>query len=75
MPEEDERRGIGPPATRGGIIEKLIKKGFLPGEGSGKTKTLIPTEKGRALISFMPEKIQSPAMTADWQQKLLQIER
>ena len=75
MPEEAERRGIGTPATRAGIIEKLVKKGFLTREGTGKTKNLIPTEKGRALISVMPEEIQSPAMTADWEQKLLQIER
>ena len=75
MPEEAERQGIGTPATRAGIIEKLVKKGFLTREGSGKTKNLIPTEKGRALISVMPEEIQSPAMTADWEQKLLQIER
>ena len=75
MPEEAERRGIGTPATRAGIIEKLVKKGFLTREGSGKTKNLIPTEKGRALIAVMPEEIQSPAMTADWEQQLLQIER
>ena len=75
MPEEAESRGIGTPATRAAIIEKLVKKGFLTREGSGKTKNLIPTEKGRALISVMPEEIQSPAMTADWEQKLLQIER
>ena len=75
MPEEAERRGIGTPATRAGIIEKLVKKGFLTREGTGKIKNLIPTEKGRALISVMPEEIQSPAMTADWEQKLLQIER
>ena len=75
LPKEAERRGIGTPATRAGIIEKLVKKGFLAREGSGKTKNLIPTEKGRALIAVMPEEIQSPAMTADWEQKLLQIER
>ena len=75
LPEEAERRGIGTPATRAGIIEKLVKKGFLTREGTGKTKNLIPTEKGRALISVMPEEIQSPAMTADWEQKLLQIEQ
>ena len=75
MPEEAERQGIGTPATRTGIIEKLVKKGFLTREGSGKTKNLIPTEKGRALIAVMPEEIQSPAMTADWEQQLLQIER
>ena len=75
LPKEAERRGIGTPATRAGIIEKLVKKGFLAREGSGKTKNLISTEKGRALIAVMPEEIQSPAMTADWEQKLLQIER
>ena len=75
LPKEAERRGIGTPATRAAIIEKLVKKGFLTREGSGKTKNLIPTEKGRALISVMPEEIQSPAMTADWEQKLLQIEQ
>ena len=75
MPEEAERRGIGTPATRAAIIEKLVKKGFLTREGTGKTKNLIPTQKGRELIAVMPETIQSPDMTADWEQKLLQIER
>ena len=75
LPDEAERRGIGTPATRAGIIEKLVKKGFLTREGTGKTKNLIPTQKGRALIAVMPEEIQSPAMTADWEQQLLQIER
>ena len=75
LPEEAERRGIGTPATRAAIIEKLVKKGFLTREGTGKTKNLIPTEKSRALIAVMPEEIQSPAMTADWEQQLLQIER
>ena len=75
MPEEAERRGIGTPATRAAIIEKLVKKGFLTREGTGKTKNLIPTEKGRELIAVMPETIQSPDMTADWEQKLLQIEQ
>ena len=56
MPEEAERQGIGTPATRTGIIEKLVKKGFLTREGSGKTKNLIPTEKGRALIAVMPRR-------------------
>ncbi len=75
LPEEAERRGIGTPATRAGIIEKLVKKGFLTREGSGKTKNLIPTEKGRALIAAMPEQLKSPAMTADWETKLTQMEQ
>ena len=75
MPEDAERRGIGTPATRAAIIEKLVQKGFLTREGSGKTKILIPTEKGRALIAAMPEQLKSPAMTADWETKLTQMEQ
>ena len=75
MPEEAERRGIGTPATRAATIEKLVQKGFLSREGGGKTKHLIPTEKGRCLIAAMPEQLKSPAMTAAWEKKLLEIER
>ena len=75
MPEDAERRGIGTPATRAAIIEKLVQKGFLTREGSGKTKILIPTEKGRALIAAMPEQLKSQAMTADWETKLTQMEQ
>ena len=75
MPEEAERRGIGTPATRAATIEKLVQKGFLSREGGGKTKHLIPTEKGRCLIAAMPEQLRSPAMTAEWETKLTQIEK
>ena len=75
MPEGVERQGIGTPATRAATIEKLVQKGFLERKGSKKTKVLLPTDKGKALITVMPEKIQSPEMTADWETKLLQIER
>ena len=75
MPEEAERRGIGTPATRAATIEKLVQKGFLAREGGGKTKHLLPTEKGRALIAAMPEQLRSPAMTAEWETKLTQIEK
>ena len=74
MPEGVERQGIGTPATRAATIEKLVQKGFLERKGSKKTKVL-PTDKGKALITVMPEEIQSPEMTADWETKLLQIER
>lgn len=47
FPEDAERKGIGTPATRAAIIEKLVLKGFLERKGSGKVKTLIPTEKGK----------------------------
>ena len=75
LPEDAERRGIGTPATRAATIEKLVQKGFLAREGGGKTKHLLPTEKGRTLISVMPEQLKSPAMTADWETKLTQIEK
>ena len=75
LSEDAERRGIGTPATRAAIIEKLVQKGFLSREGSGKTKNLIPTEKGRAFIAAMPEQLKSPAMTADWETKLTQMEQ
>ena len=75
MPEGVERQGIGTPATRAATIEKLVQKGFLERKGNKKTKVLLPTDKGKALITVMPEEIQSPEMTADGETKLLQIER
>ena len=75
MPEDAERQGIGTPATRAATIEKLVAKGFLERKGDKKTKVLLPTDKGKALITVMPEEIQSPEMTADWETKLLRVER
>ena len=73
MPDEVERKGLGTPATRAGIIEKLVRIGFLERKGDKKTKHLIPTHKGTALVTVMPEQILSPSMTADWEEKLLLI--
>ena len=75
MPEDAERQGIGTPATRAATIEKLVQKGFLERKGDKKTKVLLPTDKGKALITVMPEEIQSADMTADWETKLLRVER
>ena len=75
MEGDVERTGIGTPATRAATIEKLVQKGFLERKGDRKSKILLPTEKGRALVTVMPEQIQSPEMTADWENKLLRIER
>ena len=75
MPEGVERQGIGTPATRAATIEKLVQKGFLERKGEKKTKILLPTDKGKALITVMPEEIQSPELTADWETKQLRIER
>lgn len=75
MQEGTDYRGIGTPATRAGIIEKLIQKGFVERKGNKKIKHLVPTNKGIALITVIPETIQSPTMTADWEEKLASIER
>ena len=69
-----ERKGIGTPATRAAIIEKLVHKGFIERRGDKKTKYLCSTDKGNALVTVVPEQIQSPSMTADWEEKLLKIE-
>lgn len=75
MPEDAERKGLGTPATRAGIIEKLVQKGFIERKGDKKTRYLVSTARGNSLITVMPEQIRSAAMTADWEQKLLEIER
>ena len=74
MPEEAERQGIGTPATRSGIIEKLIRIGFVERSGKGKTKSLVPTEKGKQMAAALPEVLRSPLMTAQWEQELLKVE-
>ncbi len=73
-PEEAERKGLGTPATRAATIEKLIQRGYIERKGEKKIKYLLATDKGRALISAVPEQIKAPSMTAEWEQKLLQIE-
>ena len=74
-PDEAERKGLGTPATRAGIIEKLVRIGFVERKGERKTKYLIPTHKGISLVTVMPEEIRSPLLTADWEQKLLKVEK
>ncbi len=73
-PEDAERKGLGTPATRAGILEKLISTGFIERKGDKKTKHLIATPKGNALIAVVPELIQSPSMTAEWEHRLKMIE-
>ena len=74
-PDEAERKGLGTPATRAGIIEKLVRIGFVERKGERKTKYLVPTHKGISLVTVMPEEIRSPLLTADWEQKLLKVEK
>ena len=71
IPDDAERKGLGTPATRAGIIEKLVHTGFV----ERKQKNMLPTPKGAALIGVLPELIKSPALTAEWEHKLKQVER
>lgn len=73
-PEDAERKGLGTPATRAGTLEKLVDVGFVVRKGEQKAKSLYPTEKAAALIAVLPEKLCSPMMTAQWEQRLKRIE-
>lgn len=74
-PDDAEHKGLGTPATRAGILEKLIQTGFAERKGDKRTKRLLPTAKGQSLIAILPEMLQSPLLTAEWEQRLKQIER
>ena len=69
--DNTEKKGLGTPATRAGIIEKLVKSGFIERKG----KSLVPTKDGNNLVCVLPEQITSPSMTAEWENTLMQIER
>ena len=69
IPEDAERKGLGTPATRAAIIEKLVAAGFV----ERKAKSLIPTQDGINLISILPEPLTSPMLTAEWEQQLTEI--
>lgn len=75
MPEDAERRGIGTPATRAGILEKLIRCGYVERQGDKKKKHLVPTARGRNLAKILPEMLCSAQLTAQWEKMLLGIEQ
>lgn len=66
-----EKKGIGSPATRAGIIETIIKRGYVQRTG----KSLVPSAKGISLVNTVPEEIKSPKLTAQWEEKLQAIEK
>ena len=74
MPDDAERKGIGTPATRAGILEKLVSSGFVERKKGKKNASLIPTDIGTALITVLPEQLQSPHLTAEWEQRLKEID-
>ena len=71
IPEDAERRGLGTPATRAAILEKLVAAGFVERKG----KSLIPTKAGINLVTVLPDTLTSPMLTAEWEQKLTGIAR
>ena len=75
MPEDMERRGIGTPATRAGILEKLIASGLVERKKAKKITSLISTQAGASLVTVLPEVLQSPLLTADWERRLGEVER
>ena len=75
MPEDAERKGLGTPATRAGVLEKLISTGFAERKKSQKHTYLIPTALGNALITVLPEQLQSPQLTAEWEHSLTRIQK
>ena len=74
MPDDAERKGLGTPATRAGIIEKLIATGFVERKKAKKTVSLVPAHTGVSLITVLPEQLQSPLLTAEWEHKLKMVE-
>ena len=75
MPEDAERQGLGTPATRAGILEKLVSTGFLERKKSKKTVQLMPSHDAVSLITVLPEQLQLPLLTAEWEYRLGEIER
>jgi DNA topoisomerase-3 len=70
MPEDAERKGLGTPATRAAIIEKLVKSGFV----IRSKKNLLPTDKGNNLIAVLPTTLTSAKLTAEWEHALLDVQ-
>ena len=66
-----ERTGLGTPATRAGVLEKLVRGGFLERKG----RQLLPTKKGTDLIAVLPDTVKSASLTAQWESGLKDVER
>ena len=75
MPEDAERKGIGTPVTRAAILEKLVDTGLVERKKAKKISNLLPTQAGSSLVTVLPEVLQSPLLTADWEQRLGEVER
>lgn len=69
--KDTEKKGLGTPATRAAILEKLVSSGYVQRKG----KQMIPTEDGVAAIRNIPDYLKSASMTAEWENDLLRMER
>ena len=69
MPDDAERKGLGTPATRAAMIEKLLSAGFAERKG----KSLVPTKDGVNLAVILPDLLKSPQLTAEWESRLTGI--
>ena len=74
-PDDTERKGLGTPATRAAILEKLVTTGFVERKKAKKMVSLIPSQVGVSLVTVLPEQLQSPLLTAEWENRLKQVER
>lgn len=74
MPDDAERKGLGTPATRAAILEKLVSSGFVERSKAKTNTALLPTALGTALITVLPESLQSPLLTAEWEHWLKEVE-
>ena len=68
---ETEKKGLGTPATRASIIEKLVSSGYAQRKG----KQILPSTEGKELVKVMPEYLKSAVMTAEWENRLLMMEK
>ena len=68
---ETEKKGLGTPATRASIIEKLVSSGYAQRKG----KQILPSTEGKELVKVMPEYLKSAVMTAEWENQLLMMEK
>lgn len=73
-PKDAERKGLGTPATRANMIEKLVSVGYIERKQGKKGAVLVPAKIGKSLIYVVPEHIQSPLLTAEWEHRLKLIE-
>lgn len=69
--KDTEKKGLGTPATRASIIEKLVSAGYATRKG----KQITASDDAANMIEILPEVITSPTLTAEWENKLLQMEK